>query len=227
MLLEIAFRKGRRFQMDAADEEDVIRELEARVNEIAIEIAIDNYDVIQEPAFTSRLAQEIQSEIRRHPVNAGGVKIEVTSVDVPSLRSSMEKDIGADLYVSVVRRDKQPPISKGMLVQSKWDHTMRDKRLHGQMGQMIDRTKDSYVWVYGPNGVSCAKVFHTKDGPSMDDFKPVGTLIADGLRCTAGDPLIGRDMHLSRAQAMRQKLRELQVNTGLSFTLMRTSLHRI
>src|SRR5438445_13308181 len=98
-----------RLRMDTT-EDVVLRELESRINKIAMEIAEDNYDVIQEPAFTSRLAQEITSEIRRHPINAGGVKIEVTSVDVPSLGSTMEKDIGADLYISVVRRDREPPV---------------------------------------------------------------------------------------------------------------------
>src|SRR6266436_5750459 len=91
MLLQIAFSKGLRLGMDTADndtpedEEQVLQELEKRVDEIATELAHEHYDVIQEPAFTSRLAQEITSEIRRHPINAGGVKIEVTSVDVPSL----------------------------------------------------------------------------------------------------------------------------------------------
>ncbi|MDA9452315.1 hypothetical protein [Bradyrhizobium sp. CCBAU 21360] len=199
--------------------EEALRELEARVNEVAAEIAEENYDVIQEPAFTSRLAQEITSEIRRHPINVGGVKIEVTSVDVPSLGSTMEKDIGADLYISVVRRDKQPPASKGMLVQSKWDKTIGDKRLPGQMGQMIERTPDSYVWSFGPNGVMCGKVYKTPTGPSLDSFEPLGRLVANGLRCTAGDPRIGRDLRLSRKDAMRRKLRELQINSGLSFTL--------
>jgi hypothetical protein len=203
------------------DIEEALHELEKRVNEIATEVAIDNYDVIQEPAFTSRLAQEIQSEIRRHPINAGGVKIEVTSVDVPSLGSRMERDIGADLYVSVVRRDRHPPVSKGLLVQNKWDRTMKDKRLPDQMGQMIDRTTEAYVWVFGPNGVTCGKVYHTPRGPSYDDLKPVGRLVADGLRCTAGDPRIGRDLNIPRPQGMRQKLRELQLNTALSFTLTR------
>ncbi|WP_315792443.1 hypothetical protein [Bradyrhizobium sp. SZCCHNRI1002] len=207
--------------MEEGDVEEAIRELETRVNEIAAEMSADNYDLIQEPAFTSRLAQEITTEIRRHPINAGGVKVEVTSVDVPSLGSTMEKDIGADLYISVVRRDREPHVSKGMLVQSKWDKTIGDKRLSGQMGQMIDRSSDSYVWAYGPNGVMCGKVYHTTTGPALDNFKPIGGLVADGLRCTVGDPRIGRDLRLSRKDAMRKKLRELQANAGLSFTLVR------
>src|ERR1700712_1602208 len=123
-------------------EENLLRELEQRVNAIAAELAIDNYGVIQEPAFTSRLAQEITSEIRRHPINSKQLRIEVSSVDVPSLGSSMERDIGADLYISVVRRDRVPPVSKGMLVQSKWDRTLKDARIQGQMDHMIERTDE-------------------------------------------------------------------------------------
>ncbi len=204
------------------DEEQVLRELEDRINDIAVEMADEYFDIIQEPAFTSRLAQEITTEIRRHPINSNGLRIEVTSVDVPSLgRGSMEKDIGADLYISVVRRDRLPPVSKGMLVQSKWQHKLDDARLPGQMSDMIKRTKDSYVWAYGPNGVTCAKIYPTTDGASYDDMKSVGGLVADGLRCTAGDPAIGRNLSLPRPEAMRHKLRELQANTALSFTLTR------
>jgi hypothetical protein len=45
------------------DIERILDELAKRIDELAIELAIDHYDVIQEPAFTSRLAQEITSEI--------------------------------------------------------------------------------------------------------------------------------------------------------------------
>jgi hypothetical protein len=147
------------------------------------------------------------------------VTLEVHSADVPSLASSMEKDIGADLYISLVRRDIYPPVSKGIIVHSKWDRTINDQRLPGQMGQMIDRTGDSYVWAYGPKSIACAKVVKTIHGPELLEVSSIGDLVADGLRCTVGDPGIGRDLSLPRGQAMRHKLRELQANTALSFTL--------
>ncbi|XIA62678.1 hypothetical protein ACFIOY_24705 [Bradyrhizobium sp. TZ2] len=127
----------------------------------------------------------------------------------------MEKDTGADLYVSVVRRDRQMPVSKGMLVQSKWDHTTRDPRLRGQIDQMTDRTDASYVWVYGKSGVYCAKASTLHPVPREIDLKPIGELIADGLRCTAGDLKIGRDLSLPRAQGLIRKMRELQAPVGL------------
>ena len=99
-------------------EEHLLKEFEERIDKVAKEVAEDFYDVIQEPAFTSHLAQAIKSEVQNHPINAGGLKIEVTAADMHDRASTMEKDTGADLYVSIVRRDGPVPVSKGMLVQA-------------------------------------------------------------------------------------------------------------
>src|SRR6266851_6379735 len=202
--------------------EHLLKELEERIDRVAREVVEDFYDVVQEPAFTSHLAQAIRSEVQNHPINASGLKIEVTAADMHDRASTMEKDTGADLYVSVVRRDRPVPVSKGMLVQAKWEHTLRDPKLPGQIEQMTDRTNASYVFAYGESGVYCAKASTIHPGTRTLDMRPIGGLITDGLRCTAGDPHIGRDLSLSRAQGLRRKMRELQVPVGLAATLTRT-----
>lgn len=199
--------------------DDLLEELADRINDIAKQIAADHYSVSQEPAFTSRLAQEIESEIRRHPLNANGHKIEVSAQDVPDRGSaSKEKKIGADLYVSVVRRDTAIPVSKGLLIQAKWDHTARASVLGEQITAMTDRTDSSYISIYTPDDVICVKAseaFTVRGGLGY----PIGDLIAESLRCNAGDAAIGRNIHLPRAQGMRDMLNELAAPRGLSFTL--------
>jgi hypothetical protein len=60
--------------------------------------------------------------------------------------------MGADLYISIVRKDGKKPVSKGMLVQSEWDDTIHTAT--GQAKQMIERSPEgSYVWAYGPKTV--------------------------------------------------------------------------
>jgi hypothetical protein len=61
-------------------------ELEERINAIVAMIAADHYGVTQEPAFTSRLAQEIESELRRHPINKGNLRLEVATQDLVGSR---------------------------------------------------------------------------------------------------------------------------------------------
>jgi hypothetical protein len=76
----------------------------------------------------------------------------------------MEKRSGADLYISLVRFDGGQPVSKGMLVQSKWDYALR----HG----------------------SERRVLRDQSRPR----RTIGELVAGGLRCTVGDRAIGRNL---------------------------------
>jgi hypothetical protein len=198
-------------------------ELEERINAIAAMIATDHYDVTQEPAFTSRLAQEIESELRRHPINKGNLRLEVATQDLGDRgRGALEKVVGADLYISLARRDLKPPVSKGMLMQAKWDLTAKDRKLPSQMTEMMARTDDAYVWFYGPSAVNCAKARDVmKVGVPFQSFT-VGELIVNGLRCTAGDGRIGRNLALPRAQAMRNQLSALKTPIGLSLAVAKT-----
>jgi hypothetical protein len=199
-------------------------EMETRINEIAAMIAEDHYDVTQEPAFTSRLAQEIESELRRHPINKGNLRLEVATQDLADRgRGALEKIVGAGLYISLARRDLKPPVSKGMLMQAKWDVTAKDRNLPSQMRDMMARSDDAYVWFYGSADVICAKASDVLNAGLPIRSVSVGELIVSGLRCSAGDRSMGRDLNLPRAQAMRNQLSALRTPNGLSFAIAKNN----
>ncbi|MES5488003.1 hypothetical protein QMZ05_35130 [Bradyrhizobium sp. INPA03-11B] len=204
--------------------ERLLGELEERINGIAAMIAADHYDVTQEPAFTSRLAQEIESELRRHPINRGGLRLEVATQDLGDRGpGALEKKVGADLYISLARRDLKPPVSKGMLMQAKWDVTANDRKLGSQMAEMMARSEDSYVWFYGPDDVTCAKASDLMHDRIPFPSYSVGELIVNGLRCSLGDRSIGRNLTLGRADGMKNQLAALRAPNGLSLAVARNT----
>src|SRR5690242_8723807 len=84
----------------------------------------------QEAPLTATIAAAIRNELTHHRLVVGRLSIEVMARNVPDRgRRSMESINGADLYLSLVRRDKR--VSKGVLLQSKWeDELLRpNKRL--------------------------------------------------------------------------------------------------
>jgi hypothetical protein len=91
---------------------------------VAQHCARHNPALTQEHQFTSGIAYAIERELERFPI--AGLNVAVHAQEFPDRGpGSLEKSSGADLYVSIVRLDGEAPISKGMLVQSKWDWTIR------------------------------------------------------------------------------------------------------
>jgi hypothetical protein len=136
----------------------------------------------------------------------------------------MEKHSGADLYISLVRRDGETPVSKGMLVQAKWDHAMRHsserRRLRDQARQMLERTDDSYIWVYERTGVAVIPTIAFPLSPGTPLLWPrqtVGELLADGLKCTAGDRKIGRDLGQPLVSSLDTMLERLSAKSAIEF----------
>ena len=130
--------------------------------------------------------------------------------------------MGADVYISVaVIPESREDISKGMIAQAKWDHSARDPHLPEQIGKMMERSESSsYVWVYGPNGVTCYPAGdylnpHSEGGGGQS----VGSLIANGLRCEEGDRRIGRDLTKPLITSLNEIMEELGVQTAVSFTI--------
>lgn len=108
-----------------------------------------------------------------------------------------------------------------MLVQAKWDVTVGDRKLPSQITDMMARSDDVYVWLYGSADVVCAKASDVmKVGVPFRSFS-VGELIVNGLRCSAGDRAIGRNLALPRGQAMRDQLSALRTPNGLSFAIVK------
>jgi hypothetical protein len=186
------------------------------VDGIIADACVRHYDcTTQEHQLTSRLAEALERELNR--VQVGGLRVEVRAQELPDRGSgSLEKPIGADLYISVVIDGRT---SKGILVQSKWDASAAGGReqLHAQVRKMLGRSDESYVFVYEPSGIS---VFPATDvlGDKFDrtNVTTVGNLMADACKCEAGDRDIGRNPELPPDQSLRQMLNELAVDAGIA-----------
>jgi len=172
----------------------------------------------QEHQLTSRIAGAIERELGN--IRVGEMSIRVVAQELSDRgRGSKEKKVGADLYISITIESGDRTISKGMLVQSKWDDAVEGpaerSRLHGQSQDMLRRSKESYIWTYGPQGVSVSPAdpnhVHSGDNPPVT----VGGLLSEGMACNAGDPSIGLDPG-PVVESLNSKLRELAVKTGLS-----------
>lgn len=202
-------------------EEQLLTELQNLVDNVARHVCENHYEAYtQEPATTARLAQAIEMALERHPINVDGLAIEVATQDMPDRGSRMEKLIGGDLYISLVRRDKDVPVSKGMLAQAKWDTKLEsDPLLEQQAARMHRRSKESYVLVYGPHDVLAVPASSIIGTVPEAEIVTVGELIASGLRCTRGDEKIGRDLNRPRPQSMNAMLDRLHAEAVLEFAV--------
>src|SRR6266567_4557283 len=181
------------------NEEELLHELALAIDEEAYIVCARHYKTYaQEPPVTSRIIQAIETRLRHHPIIVGGLRVEVVSVDMPDRRSDMERLTGADLYVSLVRRDREFPVSKGMLIQAKWDKSGGKNRMRQQALNMGLLSDDAYVWFYGATGVTCVPALDVlKPYARLDHLSPrmtLGELLSDALRCNRGDPKIGIDL---------------------------------
>ena len=207
--------------------EEALHQISLIVDGVATQQCARHYGALtQEHQFTSGLARAIERELEAHPVE--GAQLEVRAQEFPDRGpGSLEKRTGSDLYISVVRTDGDGPVSKGMLVQSKWDralaHSSERRKLRNQAHTMLEKTDESYVWVYGPTGVAVvpARAPLVIDSPPWiaDGPTTVGELIAAGLRCTAGDRRIGRDVRLPLVDGLNAIQERLAAATALSFSL--------
>ena len=196
----------------------------------AIQEAVDNvvsmvvgghYDALtQEPQLTAKIAGAI--ELTLDQMDLGDLNVKVAVRDFPPQGpGALEGKVGADVYISVaVIGEDRNDVSKGMLAQAKWDHTIKDAKLPEQIGKMMERSESSYVWVFGPHGVTCLPAGKYFDpNPAEEAGQSVGSLIANGLRCEEGDRRIGRDLTKPLITSLNEIMQDLGVNTAVSFTI--------
>lgn len=204
--------------------EEALQRLSVIVDGVVAQQCARHYRALtQEHQLTSRLAQAIEDEIRRTPVD--GARIEVEAREFPDHGpGSLEKKVGADLYVSIVRHDDDGSVSKGMLVQSKWDSSLRRaserRTLREQARHMREQSREaSYVWVYTPRGVAVVPAAIAergfRGGRIFMEPRTVGELIADGVRCNAGDPGIGRSLDQPMVESLNAAMERMGVRAGL------------
>jgi hypothetical protein len=175
----------------------------------------------QEHQLSAKLADAIEDAVAEFESTPAGLEIAVQ--DFPEKASKWEKETGADLYVSTVRKDgESEPFSKGMLVQSKWDRTFNaaDEKLREQCEKMLERSPSaSYVWIFAPDGVYSVKPEDVLSNRLIVPVETVGQQIAEGLRCTEGDPAIGRNTALPLPESLTEKMRELAAPKAIEFLL--------
>ncbi len=186
--------------------ENALAKIRGVIDETVRELCEKYHDsLIQEHQFTSRLLEAIERELKRLEID--GVDLQVDARDFPDKGpGALEKKTGADAYISVVRTDGHEKISKGILVQSKWRKGLRrtseQQRLADQVSDMIERTSEAYVWVYGPEGIQVRRTNMAQVLRRRPDYQTVGELISEGLRCNAGDINIGRNLDLPLKQSL-------------------------
>jgi hypothetical protein len=217
------------------EERRLLNELRKVIDRACKQVHQEEFGTLtQEPPLTATLAAAIRNELRHHPVIVGRLSVEVMSRNVPDRgRKSMESINGADLYISLVRRDKG--ISKGVLLQSKWEDGLYDgdNLLRNQALKMERRSDASFILVFGPRGIVAVPA-HRATWPRVPtDFLTegisVGKLIADGLACDRGDRGIGRDLDLQAPQGIDDVLRRISgtEQPALDFQVKRSVKSRI
>ena len=203
--------------------EELLRQLSERIDDTVKELLSESYEFGRyEEMSTSRLAEAIRGTLRSFPISVDGL---VVDVHLEEFKKPEEHVNGADLYISLVRKDTTP-ISKGMLVQAKRREKLRNsgepERLGNQCKRMRRRSKKaSYVWIFERDGIvsvtapqATAPLLQRVSGSSS-----VGTLITNGLRCNAGDVSIGRDALADRVNAIRAVMRRLSVPTAIEIAV--------
>jgi len=198
----------------------VLELIKLLIDGVVAEISARHHDAeTQEHQFTSRLAEAIES--RLDGITVDGVRLRVTVQELSDRGpASRERRVGADLYISVAVDGPDGQISKGLLVQAKWASTIqKDDRLKDQCRQMLDRTQESYVWVYAPRGVAVIRATDIGNTPLPKTAGTIGTLIADGLSCSAGDPRIGLNLRIPTVHALDSIMRDLSAERGISFVV--------
>jgi hypothetical protein len=117
--------------------------------------------ISDEDDFTSRLATKIESSLKN--LNVGGLRWSAVTHRLTSHGpSTEERRFGADLGLVITASGRHVNFSKGFLIQAKLSRREHpdglpqmtpDARLKRQCTDMLSVTSDSYVWVYGENGI--------------------------------------------------------------------------
>jgi hypothetical protein len=85
-------------------EEELLQKLAQAIDDLVARMCGHHYTApTQEHQLTARLAEAIEHEIERFPIEVRGVRLEVKTQDFPDRGSrSMERRSGADLYIGRV-----------------------------------------------------------------------------------------------------------------------------
>lgn len=204
--------------------ERLLCELKSRIDHSAEIVARESFAMGRhETHISSRLAQVVGDEVRRL---SSGIRDFTLYVAVEEFTPVEEKQVGADLYISVYNRAElgEP---KGFLVQCKRSESLgkfgERVRLAKQQRNMRRISQDgSYVCVFTQTG---ARLAHSSVSAKRILKPPeswsIGDLVADGLRCKKGDPKIGPEAASPLPFGLNSMMRRFNIAHGIGFELSR------
>ncbi|QAY77253.1 hypothetical protein [Sphingosinicella sp. BN140058] len=151
------------------------------------ELVRDRMDgLVEEPDITSRLGQRLEDRFDGQIL--AGHRVRVISETVTSHgRGSLEKPLGADLYVALSVEDACGlTTTKGVLIQAKRRDRLDPAGLSKQCRRMMHVTrKGSVAWIYTRTGVDVVRATDTtkKEWPVLSASQFFDAV----LKCTLGD----------------------------------------
>jgi hypothetical protein len=191
----------------------------AALASIANRVCIEHLSgLTQEPPLTARIGQALESESKY--LNLFGRKITVLTQDYPDKGpGALERPAGADLYFGISVETAGGPISKGFLVQAKFqDSKEHVDKLKEQCRKMRRQTKDANVWFYGEGGIKTQPAWRIIKNPNPKLYRgsSLAEYLSDVLECTKGDVKLGIPTIGDRRESLENLLRELAIPQGIS-----------
>lgn len=182
--------------------------------------------ISQEPQITSRIGQTLEETMDGKSILDHQVRI--ITQDIPDRGSkSLEKAIGADLYVGISVSAGSKEQTKGFLTQAKISNNLKTQTdfddLEDDCGDMLKRSNASYVWLYEKSGVRVINADRVLNRGSLSPTnltrRRASTVFARTLECTEGDfdlglPLVRGTRKKQRA-ALGEMLEGLRVPKGV------------
>jgi hypothetical protein len=177
---------------------DLFEDAEAVADRIggAVDRTLTSYageDVNQEPHFTDRLLARIEDA-----VNEAETRLRWRARTLTDRGPGAEEsEVGADFYGLFEATTPDVTFTKGFLAQAKRLQlnekiaTKEGSRLRHQCRHMLERTPDSFVFLYGAGGVRVISALAVFSSPiqQLDELgtKSVQEFFHDHFRCFVGD----------------------------------------
>jgi hypothetical protein len=191
--------------------------------------------ISQEPQITSRIGQKLESTIDGKTIL--GYELSVITQDIPDRGpKSLEKLIGADLYVGISVNSGGNIQTKGFLTQAKIIGKLKAQKdfddLDDACTQMLERSDSSYDWLYENSGVRVIKaedvLKRTARDPSTWQRGRASTVFSRTLECTEGDFGIGLPSvwgrQMTQRAALGEMLEKLRVPKGIGISIRKLKI---
>ena len=207
---------------DALDR-DLIAEA---IRSVVDEVVREHYGALtQEHQLSSRICGALEAKLRH--ATFGEYRVEVVTQEAPDKGpNSLEKKSGIDLYIGI-RIDDGAVVSKGLLVQAKWNDGARNAaeqaRLVEQCQKIDARTDAGYVWLYGTSGVQVVPakevVANPSTAPEELGSRHLNEVFGQVLDCFEGDRRLALPTGPDLRRDLGVMLEEFGATTGVAVSL--------